>query len=67
LIGVVCPDDSYSSVEQVEADRRKWPELVERENGTPIFDLLRAAQWMAEISGQPVTKCRHALEAEWPC
>jgi len=67
LIGIVCPDDSYSSAQQVEADRHKWPELVEHVNGVPIFDLPRAAQWMAERSGQPVKKCRRTLEAEWPC
>jgi hypothetical protein len=68
LIGIIEPDDDYEyrSVAQVKADREKWPHLIESENGLPVFDLVRAAKWMAEISGASVTECRRTLKWEWP-
>jgi hypothetical protein len=66
IIDMVTAEAAGLSESEVERDRKKWPYLVEKENGLPIFDLPRAAQWMAELSGASVMECRRALEWEWP-
>ena len=65
MIGIVAPHESYSTPEQVEADRARWPEQVVIEDDLPLFDFSRCAEWMAEQTGEPLERCRMILFAEW--
>jgi hypothetical protein len=66
LIDIVTAEAAGLSQREVESDRKKWPHLVKEESGLPVFDLVMAAKWMAELSGASETECRRALEWEWP-
>jgi hypothetical protein len=66
LIGIVTPESAGLTDDQVEADRKRWPDLLDKIEGVAVFDLNKAAAFMAEISGEPLAKCRRALLDEWP-
>jgi hypothetical protein len=34
-------------------------------NGQPVFDFDACAEWMVELSGQPLQRCHEILFAEW--
>ena len=65
MIGIIAPDDRYSSEEEVNNDRERWPDLVVVENGDPVFDFDKCGAWMVEQSGEPLERCRKTLFAEW--
>lgn len=65
MIGIVQPSEAYSDDQQVNADRARWPELIVDEGGDPVFDFDKCAQWMVELSGEPIGRCRKILFAEW--
>lgn len=66
MIGIIRPNNDYSNDERVKADRLRWTELiVHDEDGHPVFDFDRCAQWMVELSGEPIDRCRKILFAEW--
>ena len=66
LIGIIGPEGAEMTQAQVDADRARWPDLVEKFKGAPVFDVKKGAAFMAELSGQPVHECRRVLEEEWP-
>jgi hypothetical protein len=65
LIGIVQPSSAYATAEQVAKDRAQWPDLIVIKNGQLMFDFDRCAEWMAEVSGEPLRLCREVLFAEW--
>jgi len=65
LIGVT-DHQGIISAEQVEADRKRWPHLIHKnDDGLPIFDEGEAANFMAELSGLPADDCFEVLDVEW--
>ena len=58
LIGIIGPEGAEMTQAQVDADRARWPDLVEKLQGSPVFDVKKGAAFMAELSGQPVHECR---------
>lgn len=65
MIGIIEPNEWYSTEAQVQADRQHWPHLLVTEEGDPVFDFDRCAEWMAELSGERLQHCREILFAEW--
>jgi hypothetical protein len=65
MIGIIPPSDQYASAAQVAKDRATWPALLAKKNGQPVFDFDACAEWMVELSGQPLRRCREILFAEW--
>lgn len=66
LIDIVTAEAAGLAQSEVEHDRKEWPHLVKEENGMPVFELVAAAKWMAELSGAREDECRRALKWEWP-
>jgi hypothetical protein len=65
MIGIIKPSEEYSAADQVECDRSKWPHLIVSQDGDAVFDFDKCADWMVELSGEPLQRCRKILFAEW--
>jgi hypothetical protein len=66
MIGIIKPDPNYSTSEQVAADRGLWPHLLETsDEGDPVFNFDKCAEWTGAQSGEPLDRCRKVLFAEW--
>jgi hypothetical protein len=65
LIGIVTPESAGMSEAEIAADRKRWPHLIETDQGIAVLHLDNKARWMAEVSGAPVAECLRVMSEEW--
>jgi hypothetical protein len=65
IIGVVNYEDLDITDEEIAADRKRWADLIEEVDGLRNFDDLKAAGFMAELSGATLDECLTVVREEW--